>query len=103
MRELLKLLYCTLALLPITGVASMRAQPAEEPGWTTYAGANETRVQIPSKIFSVSAGEPLKGAGERLTTEDGGAELSIYVLRNEGLSPAGYLRKYMTDLPSQLD
>jgi hypothetical protein len=53
-----------------------------------------SRVQYPAAIFSVSEGKSEVGVGERLSTADGRATLTIYSRANEtGETPASYLRK----------
>jgi hypothetical protein len=53
-----------------------------------------TRVEYPAGIFSVSQGKSDVGAGERLSTADNRASLTIYARSNEaGETPASYLRK----------
>jgi hypothetical protein len=103
MRNTRNLLCCALLIAPISLANPAWAQSDEDAGWKIYAGPSGTRVDIPSKTFAASAGPPEKGVGERFTTTDKRAELSIYVLRNtEGHTPASYLRKYMTERTSNL-
>jgi hypothetical protein len=53
-----------------------------------------TRVDYPAAVFSVSDGRSEVGTGERLSTSDGSASLTIYSRANEtGETPASYLRK----------
>jgi hypothetical protein len=47
-------------------------------GWQTYVDRAGTRVQVPANLFSVSAGPVKIGIGERFTTRDGRAALSIF-------------------------
>jgi hypothetical protein len=63
-----------------------------------------TRVQYPAGIFSVPEGKSEKGIGERLSTHDGRATLSVYARPNErGETPASYLHHYLLTPRSQLD
>src|SRR5438132_453047 len=53
-----------------------------------------TRVEYPAGIFSVSEGKSDVGMGERLSTADKRASLTIYSRPNQaGETPASYLRK----------
>ena len=62
------------------------------------------RVQYPAGIFSVPDGKAEKGVGERLSTHDGRATLSVYARANErGETPASYLHPYLLTPRSQLD
>lgn len=76
--------------------ACVTLQPREAPaqeGWRTYANPDfGTRVEFPADLFSVPGGRPPQGSGQRFRTADGRAELSIYSLRNDGETPASYLR-----------
>jgi hypothetical protein len=73
--------------------------------WRTLAVPDfGTRVQYPAGIFSVPEGKPEKGIGERLSTEDGRATLSVYSHPNEsGDTPASYLSHYLRTPRRQLD
>ena len=63
-----------------------------------------TRVQYPAGIFSVPDGKAENGVGERLSTHDGRATLSVYARANErGETPASYLHNYLLTPRSQLD
>jgi hypothetical protein len=71
---------------------------------TRSGGPFGTRVQYPAGIFSVPEGKPEKGIGERLSTEDGRATLSVYSHPNEsGDTPASYLSHYLRTPRTQLD
>ena len=53
-----------------------------------------TRVEYPAGIFSVSEGKSEVGVGERLSTADQRASLTIYSRPNQaGETPASYLRQ----------
>jgi hypothetical protein len=53
-----------------------------------------TRVEYPAGIFSVSEGKSEVGVGERLSTADKRASLTIYSRPNQaGETPASYLRQ----------
>ncbi len=53
-----------------------------------------TRVEYPAGIFSVSQGKSEVGTGERFSTADKSASLTIYARANgAGETPASYLRK----------
>jgi hypothetical protein len=65
------------------------------PDWREFVVPEfGTRVEYPAGIFSVSDGKSEVGTGERLSTEDQRASLTIYARANEaGETPASYLRK----------
>jgi hypothetical protein len=53
-----------------------------------------TRLEYPAGIFSVRQGKSEVGTGERLSTDDARASLTIYARANEsGETPASYLRR----------
>jgi hypothetical protein len=81
-----------LCLLAIVGSTAMAA--ADPIRWTTYSiQQTGTSVQIPSSIFSETAGQP-DGYGERLKTTDGRANLTIQSAPNVNHdSPAAFLAK----------
>jgi hypothetical protein len=86
------------------GIAGDAAQPRPDLGWQTYSDREGTHDDIPARLFVVRTGPSDKGVGEQWNTNDGRARLSIYVLRNvDGLTPASYLRRYLTDAPSEID
>ncbi len=94
------------AAVPLSSVICGDAFSA--PGgqdWRTLAVPDfGTRVQYPAGIFSVPDGKPEKGVGERLSTDDGRATLSVYSRANEsGDSPASYLNNYLRTPRTQLD
>jgi len=66
-----------------------------DPDWREFVVPDfGTRVEYPAGIFSVSDGKSEVGTGERLSTEDQRASLTIYARVNEaGETPASYLRK----------
>jgi hypothetical protein len=93
------------AAVPISGV--MYGQAVSAPSgdeWRTLAIPDlGTRVQYPAGIFSVSDGAAEKGIGQRLSTSDGRATLSVYSRANEsGETPAAYLHHYLLTPRSQL-
>jgi hypothetical protein len=61
-----------------------------EQDWRTLAVPDfGTQVQYPAGIFTEPDGAPEKGVGERLSTYDGRATLSVYSRSNEsGDTPA---------------
>jgi hypothetical protein len=65
------------------------------PDWKEFVVPGfGTRVEYPAGIFSVSQGKSEVGTGERLSTADKHASLTIYARANEaGETPASYLRK----------
>jgi hypothetical protein len=67
---------------------------AEPIRWTTYSiPQTGTSVEIPSSVFSETAGQP-DGYGERLKTTDGRANLTIQSAPNVNHeSPAAFLAK----------
>src|SRR5437764_8739641 len=71
--------------------SSAASDPVE---WKTFFIANlGTRVDYPARIFSVPKGEPEVGIGQRFSTADGRAQLSIYSRPNEaGETPSTYLQ-----------
>jgi len=87
-------------LSPITiGCALLMATPAglaapSDPDWKEFAVPDfGTRVEYPAGIFSVSEGKSEVGTGERLSTADKRASLTIYTRANEaGETPDSYLR-----------
>jgi len=80
-----------------------RSAPMNED-WRTLAVPDlGTRVQYPAGIFSVPDGKPEKGIGERLSTEDGRATLTVYSHANEsGETPATYLHHHLRMPRAQL-
>ena len=60
--------------------------------WQVYSDAAGTRVEVPTNIFSRPTGPTPAGDGNRYTTADRRAELSIFVRPTEGQTPAAYLR-----------
>jgi hypothetical protein len=77
----------------------------EAANWTTFLLPEfGTRVEYPAGIFSVVEGKSEKGVGERLSTADGRASLSIYSSENEtGETPASYLQDYLRMSRSALE
>ena len=102
-RLLCQILWVGFFCLPF-GATGATAQPAKDLGWETYTGASGTRDDLPSRLFVVRAGPAEKGIGQRWTTADGRAGLSIYVLRNsEGHTPTSYLKQHLTEPQSQIE
>jgi hypothetical protein len=85
------LIGCSLAL---GAPAQVLAAPAD-PGWKEFLIPGfGTRLDYPAAVFSVSEGKSEVGTGERLSTADRRASLTIYSRANEtGETPASYLRK----------
>jgi hypothetical protein len=81
---------CSLAL----GTPAVLAAPSDQD-WREFQVPDfGTRVEYPSGIFSVSQGKSEVGTGERLSTADKRASLTIYARTNEaGQTPANYLRE----------
>jgi hypothetical protein len=107
MSKVLKLFFSTAAAAAAIS-ASLYGQAFPSPsaeGWRILAFPDlGTSVQYPAGIFSVSDGKPQKGIGERLSTHDGRATLSVYARANErGETPASYLHHYLLTPRSQLD
>jgi hypothetical protein len=73
------------------------ASPSDGGDWRILAVPDlGTRVQYPAAIFAVPQGSPEKGIGERLSTPDGRATLSVYSRPNDtGDTPATYLKNYL--------
>jgi hypothetical protein len=86
-------------------IAGHALSAAADQDWRTLAVPDfGTRVQYPAGIFSVPEGKPEKGIGERLSTDDGRATLSVYSRPNEnGDTPASYLNNYLRTPRMQLD
>jgi hypothetical protein len=101
-----KLLFSVILAFPFSSVVSGHAVSASgDQDWRTLAVPDfGTRVQYPAGIFSVPEGKPEKGIGERLSTADGRATLSVYSRPNEnGDTPASYLKNYLRTPRTQLD
>ena len=81
---------CSLLL----GTLAVFAAPSD-PNWKEFLVPDfGTRVDYPAGIFAVSQGKSEVGTGERLSTADKRASLTIYARTNEaGETPASYLRK----------
>src|SRR4051794_34285982 len=77
--------------------AHAQTGPVAGENWRIFSVPDfGTRLEYPAGIFSTSEGNPEKGVGERLSTEDRRASLSIYSRANEDAdTPATYLRRYM--------
>lgn len=76
-----------------------------DAGWTRYRDPGSgTSVDMPGGLFSRQAGRPTRGSGERFTTVDGRAQMTVYTLRNEaGDSPASYIRNNLRQNRRRLD
>ena len=87
-----------------TGAAAQTAaQSLAAPQWAV-ASEPGTAVDYPANIFSVDAGPSPRGTGRRLQTDDGRAELLLYVSPNdEHDSPRSYVRKYLAVPKAKLD
>jgi hypothetical protein len=81
-----------------TGVAfaltCWTAAASAEPNWTTYRiSETGTSVDIPSAIFTDTAGQP-DGYGQRFRSADGTADMTIQSTPNaSGDSPAAFLAR----------
>jgi hypothetical protein len=101
-----KLLFFVAVAVPLSSVICGYAVSAlADQNWRTLAVPDfGTRVQYPAGIFSVAEGKPEKGIGERLSTDDGRATLSVYSRPKEnGDTPASYLSNYLRTPRTQLD
>jgi hypothetical protein len=90
------LLYRIILGCPLLLVAPEHALAApSDPDWKEFQIPDlGTRVDYPAAVFSVSDGKSEVGMGERLSTADRRASLTIYSRANEtGETPASYLRK----------
>src|SRR3984893_15292025 len=90
------LLYRIILGCPLLLVAPEHALAApSDPDWKEFQIPDlGTRVDYPAAVFSVSDGKSEGGMGERLSTADWRASLTIYSRTNEtGETPASYLRK----------
>jgi hypothetical protein len=107
MSKIFKSLFCAgVAAVPLSYVTCGHAVSGlGDQDWRTLAVADfGTRVQYPAGIFSAPNGKPEKGVGERLSTDDGRATLSVYSRVNEGGdTPASYLNNYLRTPRTQLD
>ena len=90
------LLYRIILGCPLLLVAPEHALAApSDPDWKEFQIPDlGTRVDYPAAVFSVSDGKSEVGMGERLSTADRRASLTIYSRTNEtGETPGSYLRK----------
>jgi hypothetical protein len=95
------LLYRIILGCPLVLVAPEHALAApSDPDWKEFQIPDlGTRVDYPAAVFSVSDGKSEVGMGERLSTADRRASLTIYSRANEtGETPASYLRKNLRRL-----
>ena len=82
-----------MGLLAVACAASGPLAAAQPVRWTTYSiSETGTSVEIPSSIFSTSAGHP-DGYGERFEKPDGSADLTVQSVPNTGVSPAAFLAR----------
>jgi hypothetical protein len=80
------------------------AQPAHDPGWTTFADGYGTVLDFPANVFTQAEGAPPVGSGRRFRTADGRAEVTIYTLANaERETPRSYLSRHLKSEFSNLD
>jgi hypothetical protein len=93
-------LLITAVIVVVTSCGVANAQRAErgrggDLGWSRYVDSRfGTSVDVPGGLFSMPAGKPARGSGERFTTADRRAQLAVYTLRNEaGDTPGSYVRK----------
>jgi len=78
----------------VLGTPAVFAAPSDQDWKEFLVPYFGTRVEYPSGIFSVSQGKPEVGTGERLSTADNRASLTIYARTNDaGQTPASYLRQ----------
>ena len=84
---------CTAIVSPHTFL--LRCTAPSDPDWKEFLVPDfGTRVEYPAGIFSVYQGKSEVGTGERFSTADKSASLTIYARANgAGETPAGYLRK----------
>ena len=108
MRAILKCVagvaFVALSVFIGTGAArSARQMPDFD--WQTFTIPDfGTQVEYPAGVFDVSEGKAEKGVGERFSTSDGRALLTIYSRANEaGDTPASYLKANLRLPRSSLD
>jgi len=79
--------------------------PRGDVGWEAYTNRETgTRVDFPSRLFSVDAGAPERGVGRVFETDDGRAKFSAYSLENEeSHTPQSYLRRFLVVDNSKID
>src|SRR5262245_65634170 len=96
MRILAKgLLGIGLVALSAHSLAQAQAQwRAPTAGWQTFAVPDfGTTVEYPAGIFSVTDGKADKGIGQKFSSADGSALLTVYSSANDsGETPMSYLR-----------
>jgi len=84
------------ALALIVLCVAAAAQPAREPGWTTYTDGYGSALDFPANVFTQPEGAPPVGSGRRFRTADGRAEVSIYTIANEEhATPRSYLSRHL--------
>jgi hypothetical protein len=100
-----RLILGAMALLVVApdAQAQLRRQ-MPDLGWRTLVVPQYgTSVDYPAAIFA-PAGDPKKGVGQRLETQDGRAILSVYARDNEhGETPANYLKNNLRVDKYELD
>jgi len=79
--------------------------PAASQEWTTFVEPNlGTRLEYPSEVFTTHDGPAYRGIGERYTTSDGRATLTVYSQQNARHdTPRRYLRRYLVGPRRVLD
>ena len=85
--------------------AARSARQMPDFDWRTFTIPDfGTQVEYPAGVFDVSEGKAEKGVGERFSTSDGRALLTIYSRANEaGDTPASYLKANLRQPGSSLD
>lgn len=80
-------------------------EPAASQEWTTFVEPNlGTRLEYPSEVFTVHDGPAYRGIGERYTTSDGRATLTVYSQQNvRHDTPRRYLKRYLVGPRRMLD
>lgn len=102
------LLLVGMVLFASSGVANAQRSEGDLGGglgWSRYADARlGTSVDVPAGLFSTPAGKPSRGSGERFTTADRRAQLTVYTIRNQaGDTPSSYIRRNLRPNRSGLD
>ncbi len=85
----------SIALVIALGLAAVSPVVAAPVEWGKYEVAETgAAVDIPTSIFSYSAGDPEAGYGGRFLTSDRRADLTVQSMTNDaGLSPAVFLAR----------
>jgi len=89
------LLLLSIAVLPVAGVMAQEPSPVADIQWARYHDADSgTSLDYPASVFTSPAGAPALGTGQRFTSHDGRAMLSIYSLPNtDRETPSSFLHK----------